>query len=86
MWFLVIAAGIVIAIVAALLAGRARRAGHPALGGFIDSASFPVSVAFLWVVLGLALNHVDWTFLAAIPLGYAVWAVLRTLRRRRDNA
>ena len=86
MWFFAIVAGVVIVIMTGLLAGRARRAGHPALGGFIDSASFPVSLAFLWVVLGLALNHVDWTFLAGIPLGYAVWAVLRTLRFRRGNA
>ena len=68
------------------LAGRARRAGHPALGGFIESASFPVSVAFLWVAWGLALHHVDWTSVAAIPLGYAVWAAWRTLRRRRGSA
>ena len=65
------------------LAGRARGAGRPALGGFIESVSFPVSVAFFWVALGLALHHVNWAVLAGIPLGYAVWAVQRTVRRRR---
>lgn len=38
MWFLVIVAGIVIVIAAGLLAGPARRAGHPALGNFTESA------------------------------------------------
>ena len=80
------AAWIVISSRTGNLAGRARRAGRPALGGFIDSASFPVSVACLWVTLGLALQHVNWAVLAGIPLGYAVWAVQRTLRRRRGNA
>ena len=49
-------------IAAGLLAGRARRAGHPALGSFTDSASLPVSAAFFWAALGLALHHhLDWT-------------------------
>jgi hypothetical protein len=86
MWFLAIVAGIVIVIMAGFLAGRARRSGHPALGSFTESAGFPVSLAFIWVALGLALNDVDWTTLAVIPLVYAVWAVRRTLRRRRNNA
>jgi hypothetical protein len=86
MWFIAIAAGIVIVIVAGLLAGRARRAGHPALGSFTKSASFSVSVASLWVAWGLALHHVDWTALAVFPLVYAVCAVRRALRHRRNNA
>jgi len=77
------AAWVLITGMSGLLAGRARRAGHPALGGFAESVSFPVSVACLWLALGLALDHVNWAILAGIPLGYAVWAVQRTLRRRR---
>ena len=80
------ATGIVIVIVAGFLAGRARRAGHPALGGFTEWASFPVSVAFLWVALGLALRGVNWTTLAVFLLVYASCAVGRILRHRRDNA
>jgi hypothetical protein len=86
MGFLAIAAGIVIVVGAGLLAGPARRAGHPALGRFIESASLPVSLASFWVAWGLALRDVDWTTLALFPLGYAVWAVRRILRRRRNNA
>jgi len=86
MWFLVIVAGIVIVIAAGLLAGPARRAGHPALGNFTELASLPVSVASLWVALGLALRQVDWTTPAWFLLVYAVCAVWRTLRQRRNNA
>ena len=46
MWFLVIVAGIVIVIAAGLLAGPARRAGHPALGNFTESAGLPVLGAY----------------------------------------
>ena len=81
MWFLAIAAGMVIAIVAGLLAGLARRAGHLALGSFTESASLPVSVALLWVALGLALHDVNWTTLAwqcpAFLLVYAACGVWR---------
>ena len=80
------AAGMTSITVAGLLARRARRAGHPVRGSFTESASLPVSVAFLWVALGLALHDVDWTTLAVFPLVYAVWAVRRTLRHRRSNA
>lgn len=80
------AAWILITSMSGNLAGRARRAGRPALGGFAESVSFPASIACLWVALGLALHHVNWANLAGIPLGYAVWAVQRTLRRRRGNA
>ena len=90
MWFLAIAAGIVIAIVAGLLVGPARRAGHLTLGSFTESASFPVSVAFLWVAWGLALHDVDWTTLAwqglAFLVVYTACRVWRTLRHRRNNA
>lgn len=72
------------------LAGRARRAGHLALGSFTESASLPVSVALLRVALGLALHDVNWTTLAwqclAFLLVYAASRVWRTLRHRRDNA
>jgi hypothetical protein len=83
---LIYAVGIMASSVAGNLAGRARRAGHPALGRFIESASLPVSLASFWVAWGLALRDVDWTTLALFPLGYAVWAVRRILRRRRNNA
>jgi hypothetical protein len=80
------AAWILITSMSGNLAGRVRRAGHPALGRIAESAGFPVSVALLWVVLGLALNNVDWIALAALPLGYVGCAFLRTLlRRRRGN-
>jgi hypothetical protein len=68
------------------LAGRARRAGRPALGSFAESASFPLSVAFFLFALGLALGYVDWAMLITFPAGYAAWAILRTLRNRRSNA
>ena len=45
MWFLVIVAGIVIVIVTGNLSERARRAGQPALGSFVERASLPVSAA-----------------------------------------
>ena len=80
------AAGIVIVSAAGSLAGRARRAGHPALGGFTEWASFPVSVAFIWVALGLALHGVNWAILAVLLLGYAACAVGRILRHDRNNA
>lgn len=86
MWFLATAAGIVIFIVAGLLAGRVRRAGHPALGSFTESACWPVFGASIWVAWGLALHDVYWTTLAGLLLVYAVWAVWRTLRHRRNNA
>jgi hypothetical protein len=86
-WLLLVyAAGIMITSVAGSLAERARRAGHPALGSFTKSASFPVSVASLWVAWGLALHHVDWTALAVFPLVYAVCAVWRYgIAKRRDK-
>ncbi len=86
MWFLVIVAGIVIVIVAGNLSERARRAGRPALGSFVDWASLPVSVAALWDALGLALGQADWTTPAGFLLVYAGYAVWRTLRQRRNNA
>jgi hypothetical protein len=76
------AAGIMVISAAGSLAGRARRAGHPAWGGFTESASFPLSVVCLWVALGLALHGVDWTTLAVIPVVYAAWAVRRALMER----
>jgi hypothetical protein len=79
------AAGIMSISVSGSLAERARRAGHPALGSFTESASFPVSMTSFWVALGLALHHVDWTTVAVFPLVYAAVAVWRTLRRRRNN-
>jgi hypothetical protein len=73
-----------------LLAGPARRAGHLTLGIFTESESFPVSWAFLWVDLGLALHDVDWTTLArqclAFLVVYTACRVWRTLRHRRNNA
>jgi hypothetical protein len=54
MWFLAIAAGIVILIVALTQAERMRRAGHPALASFIESAFLPVFLACIFVALGLA--------------------------------
>jgi hypothetical protein len=87
MWFLAIVAGIVFVIAAGLLAGRARRAGHPALGSFTDSASLPVSAAFFWAALGLALHHhLDWTTPAVFLLACLAWTVWRALRHRRNNA
>jgi hypothetical protein len=84
------AAWIMTTSMAGPLAGRARRAGHLTLGSFTESASLPVSVAFLWVALGLALHDVDWTTLAwqclALLLVYAACRVWRTLRHRRNNA
>ena len=86
MWFLVIVAGIVIVIVAGLLSERARRAGQPALGSFVEWASLPVSAASIWFALELALRQVDWTTPAWFLLVYAACAVWRTLRQRRNNA
>jgi hypothetical protein len=80
------AAGMGIISVAGNLSERARRAGHPALGNFTELASLPVSVASLWVALGLALRQADWTTPAWFLLVYAVCAVWRTLRQRRNNA
>lgn len=80
------AAGLVVTSVAAPLARRAGRAGHPGAGSFTESASLPVSVAFFLVALGLALGRVDWTTLVGFPLAYAAWAIWHTLRRRRSNA
>jgi hypothetical protein len=84
------AAWIMTITMAGTLAGRARRAGHLALGSFTESASLPVSVALLWVALGLALHDADWTTLAwqclAFLLVYAACRVWRTLRLRRNNA
>jgi hypothetical protein len=81
------AAGMAIISVAGSLAGRARRAGHPALGSFTDSASLPLSAAFFWVALGLALHHhIDWTTPAVFLLACPAWAVWRALRHRRNNA
>jgi hypothetical protein len=80
------AAGMAISSVAGLLAGRARRAGHPALVSFTHSASLPVSAACFWFALGLARHHVDWTTPAVFLLACGVWAVPRTLRQRRNNA
>jgi hypothetical protein len=146
MWFLAIVAGIMIVIMAGFLAGRARRAGHPALGSFAESthlpvlgasifialglaqhdaartlaglllvyaagyviiiaaenlagragrpalgrfaraASLPVFGASIFIAWGLAFHHVDWMTLAWFLLIYAVLAVWRTLRQRRNNA
>jgi hypothetical protein len=72
MWFLAIAAGIVIAIVAGLLAGRARRAGHPAPGSFAESAPLPVLGASIFAALGLARHDAAWT-LAWLAFTYAAW-------------
>jgi hypothetical protein len=84
------AAWIMTISVAGTLAGRARRTGRLILGSFTESASFPVSVALLWVALGLALHDVNWTTLAwqclAFLLVYTVLRVWRTLRHRRNNA
>ena len=80
------AAGMGIINVTGDLSERARRAGRPALGSFAEWASLPVSVAALWVALGLALGHGDWTAPAAFLLFYAVYSVWRTLRQRRNNA
>jgi hypothetical protein len=84
------AAGIMIISVAGRLAERVRRAGHPALGSFTESAGLPVSVAFLWVALELALHDAVWTAMAwqilTFLLVYAVFAVRRSLRRRRNTA
>ena len=82
------AAGMAIIGEAWILARRARRAGHPGLGSFIDSASLPASVAFLWVTLELALHHhVDWTSPAVFLLACTAWTVVwRTIRHRRNNA
>jgi len=79
-------AAIMLISAAGSLAGRARRAGHPAWANFTESASFPLSVVCLWVALGLALHDLDWTTLAVIPVVYAAWAVRRALRHRRSNA
>jgi len=68
------------------LAERARRAGRPALGGFAEWASLPVSVAALWAAVGLALGQGDWTAPAWFLLVYAVYSVWRALRQRRNNA
>ena len=70
MWFLVIVAGIVIVIAAGLLAGPARRAGHPALGSFTESATLPVVGASIFIALGLAHHDDAWT-LAWLVLAYA---------------
>jgi hypothetical protein len=64
------------------------RTSRPAPG--TGSASFPVSWAFLWVDLGLALHDVDWTTLTrqclAFLVVYTACRVWRTLRHRRNNA
>jgi hypothetical protein len=90
MWFLVIVAGNVLLIAAWTQAERVRRTGHPALGSFTESAGLPVSVAFLWVALELALHDAVWTAMAwqilTFLLVYAVFAVRRSLRRRRNTA
>ena len=81
------AGGMAVISVAGNLARRARRAGHPALGSFTDSASFPVSAAFFWAALGLALHHhLDWTTPAVFLLACLAWTVWRALRHRRNNA
>jgi hypothetical protein len=84
------AAWIMTTSMAGPLAGRARRAGHLTLGSITESASLPLSVAFLWVALGLALHDVNWTTLAwrcpAFLLVYAACRVWRTRRHRRNNA
>ena len=80
------AAGSMVFSVSQGLAERARRAGHPAVGRFAESASFPVSLAFYWVAFGLALRNLDWVTLAGLPLGYALIGIWRSLRRRRNKA
>jgi hypothetical protein len=85
MWFFAIVAGVVIVIMTGLLAGRARRAGRPALGGLARAAGLPVFGASIFIAFGLALHHVDWMTLALLLLVYAVYAIWHTLRHRRTN-
>jgi hypothetical protein len=82
---LVYAAGYMTSSVAENLAGRARRAGRPALGGLARAAGLPVFGASIFIAFGLALHHVDWMTLALLLLVYAVYAIWHTLRHRRTN-
>jgi hypothetical protein len=89
MWFLAIAAGIVIVIVAALLAERARRAGHPALGSFAESTHLPVLGASIFIAVGLAQRDTAWTLawlLLVYAAGIMITSVARSLAERARRA
>jgi len=78
MWFFVIATGVVISVVASLLAGRARPASHPALGSLAGSISLPVLGACVFTALGLARHDAAWT-LAWVLLTYAAGMISITV-------
>jgi hypothetical protein len=94
MWPLAIAAGIVVTIAGALLAGRARRAGRRVLAGLADLVRWPAFGASVWVAIGLAGHSATWTLtwqaLAVIGggllgtcaylAGYATYRFYRTSR------
>jgi hypothetical protein len=72
MWFLVVAAGVMIAVGAMLLTGPARRAGHPRLGSFGEWIPLPVLGAAIFFPLGLAHHETTWT-LTWLAITYAAW-------------